>query len=234
MIEAIILAGGLGTRLRSVVKDVPKPMAMIGGKPFLTYLVESLAKKGVTRVILSVGYKAEKIIEYFGGCYQGVEIVYSVEGNPLGTGGAIMLAMTLVAGDHAFVVNGDTYLDVELNKIELLWGINKKPVIVGVSVTNASRFGQLNINKSGKMVDGFLEKSDKACGIINAGCYLLPKNIFNGFKKEISFSFEKDYLQLSTNISKFIFFESKGCFIDIGVPSDFIKAEKILKNYNNL
>jgi D-glycero-alpha-D-manno-heptose 1-phosphate guanylyltransferase len=234
MIEAIILAGGLGTRLRSVVKDVPKPMAIIGGKPFLGYLMESLAKKGVTRIILSVGYKADKIIEYFGNHYQGIEIVYSVEDSPLGTGGAIMLAMTLVAGDHVFVVNGDTYLDVELSDIELLWGVNKKPVIVGVSVIDASRFGLLRINNSGKMVDGFFEKSDKACGIINAGCYLLPKNLLNEFKKENSFSFEKDYLQLSTNISKFIFFESKGCFIDIGVPSDFIKAERILTNQDIL
>jgi D-glycero-alpha-D-manno-heptose 1-phosphate guanylyltransferase len=230
MIEAIVLAGGFGTRLRSVVSDVPKPMAPIGNKPFLAYLMDHLAKNGVNRVILSVGYMSEKIIDYFGCQYAGMEVIYSKEEIPLGTGGAIKLALNLALGDHVFVFNGDTFLNIELDKVELLWKKIQKPVIVGVSVVDASRFGELKISESRLIVEGFLEKSSEGCGIINAGCYLLPTNILQEFQNEVNFSFEKDFLQYKNNILKFAFYESIGEFIDIGIPSDYIKANSIIFN----
>jgi len=221
MIEAIVLAGGFGTRLRPVVSDVPKPMAPIGDKPFLAYLLENLSKQGVSRVILSVGYMADKIMGYFGNKYSGMEVIYSKEETPLGTGGAIRLALDLVLGDHVFVFNGDTYLDLEIHIIELLWQNEQKPVIVGVSVDDTSRFGTLKISSSGLSVDGFLEKNTKSSGIINAGCYLIPIGLLNEFSSGNKFSFEKEFLE-SNKISNFIFFKSSGYFTDIGIPADYM------------
>ena len=227
MIEAIVLAGGFGTRLRSVVSEVPKPMAPIGAKPFLAYIMDNLAKQGVKRVILSVGYMADKIIEFFGDEYAGIEVIYSREEFPLGTGGAIKLALNSVLGDHVFVLNGDTFLDLEMDSVELLWQAEKKPVIVGVLVNDASRFGTLKISNSGLGVDGFLEKGAQIQGIINAGCYLLPVDLLNEFENGVNFSFEKDYLEVQ-NMRDFAFFKSSEYFIDIGIPADYMKfCEKI-------
>lgn len=230
MIEAIVLAGGFGTRLRSIVNDVPKPMAPIGDKPFLAFLMDHLAKNGVTRVILSVGYMADKIISYFGNQYAGMEVIYSKEEIPLGTGGAIKLALNLALGDHVFVFNGDTFLDLEIHRVELLWQRTKKPVIVGVSVNDSSRFGTLKISNSGLSVEGFLEKGTQTGGIINAGCYLLPIDLLNEFENGVNFSFEKDYLE-TRKMNDFVFFESCGYFIDIGIPADYVRFfEKISHN----
>lgn len=116
--EAIVLAGGFGTRLMHVVSDVPKPMAPVCGKPFLQYILDDLANKGVDRVVLAVGYKRESIEEHFGLTYAGMELVYSSEDKPLFTGGAIRQAMGHILGKRAFVVNGDTYFDVALDEME--------------------------------------------------------------------------------------------------------------------
>ncbi len=112
--EAIVLAGGFGTRLRQVVPDLPKPMAPIAGRPFLEILLLSLYQKGFSRVVLSLGFMAEKIIAHFGDRYVGMDLVYAVEHHPLGTGGAIRVALAQCASDHVFVFNGDTYLDLEV------------------------------------------------------------------------------------------------------------------------
>ena len=117
--EAIVLAGGLGTRLRSIVLDLPKPMAPIGDKPFLEYIFKYLKKSGVTRVVLSVGYKWKVIEEYFGSSFENIELVYSVENEPLGTGGAIKKAMTKIEGEKVYIINGDTFFDVNLNALSL-------------------------------------------------------------------------------------------------------------------
>ena len=104
--EAIVLAGGFGTRLRPIVTDVPKPMAPIAGRPFLEILLKALARRGCQRVILSLGFMAERISSHFGGWYAGMEVVYAVEDRPLGTGGGVRLAMEQMATDHIFVFNG--------------------------------------------------------------------------------------------------------------------------------
>ena len=116
--EAIVLAGGFGTRLKSVVFDLPKPMAPVAGKPFLERLLKSLAQKGFTRIVLALGYMAEKVIEHFGSRFEGMELVYEIESTPLGTGGAVRLALTQCLTDHVFVFNGDTYLDLEVSHVE--------------------------------------------------------------------------------------------------------------------
>ena len=112
--EAIVLAGGLGTRLRSVVSELPKPMAPVGDKPFLEYILKYLKKNGIDKVVLSVGYKWETIKEYFGDSFEDIELVYSIENEPLGTGGAIKQAMEYVSDVNVFIVNGDTFFDIDL------------------------------------------------------------------------------------------------------------------------
>ncbi len=107
--EAIILAGGFGKRLKAVVNDVPKPMAIINKRPFLEYLLSYLDFWGVNHLVLSVGYQKQMIMNHFGKSFKGIDIDYAVEDEPLGTGGAVKNAMTFIKGNHTFVLNGDTF-----------------------------------------------------------------------------------------------------------------------------
>lgn len=223
MPEAIILAGGFGTRLRPLISNVPKPMAPVAGRPFLEILLDSLIRKGFSRFILSVGFMADKIINHFGERFSGVEIVYSVERAPLGTGGAIRLAMEKCVEDHVFVFNGDTYLDLEADSVELLWQETNSPIIVGREVADTSRYGRLLTNE-GKIV-GFAEKKIEGHGLINAGCYVLKKRQLENFPLYKKFSMEADYLAKVMAESPFELFITSGIFIDIGVPDDYASAQ---------
>ena len=220
MIEVIILAGGFGTRLRKVVSDVPKPMAPVKEKPFLAYQMEMLKKRGVNRVILSVGFKSEIIIEYFGDSYSGLKIEYVVEEYPLGTGGAIKLAIERCTQDHVYVLNGDTYLDYPIKELEELWQSDKKPIITGVEVKEALRYGKLNISGDSREIVGLSEKGACGPGIINAGCYVIPTNFFARYDKK-KFSFENDFLKNYLSNKKINLLLTDKYFIDIGIPSDY-------------
>jgi D-glycero-alpha-D-manno-heptose 1-phosphate guanylyltransferase len=220
VIEVIILAGGRGTRLRGVVNDVPKPMAPIHGKPFLAYQLEALAQKGVNRIILSVGYMSEKITAYFGCTYSGMEIVYVIESQPLGTGGAIKLAMSRCTQDHALVLNGDTYLDYPVEELESLWQGDKRPIIVGIKVNDAERYGKMRLSYDFKRVEGFEEKGLAGPGIINAGCYVIPVNFLSNYPDEV-FSYEENILPNTVTKETVDFLLAKDYFIDIGIPSDY-------------
>lgn len=226
--EAIVLAGGFGTRLREIVSDVPKPMAPIAGTPFLEILLQSLAKKGFERIVLSLGYMAEKISNHFGDEFAGMQIAYAIEDNPLGTGGAIRLAMEHCLADHFFVFNGDTFLDLEVHAVEAIWKEKKIPIIVGREVDDTSRYGRLIV--ASEMVRGFSEKGLSGRGIINAGCYILPRYILDSWPVNTPFSLESDYLAHAVTSESIAFYETKGTFIDIGVPEDFFRAQKILAN----
>lgn len=226
--EAIILAGGLGTRLRDVVHTLPKPMAPIKEKPFLEYVIEYLKANGFTRIIISVGYMANKIEDYFGNTYKGIEIIYSRELSPLGTGGATKLAMEHCLGDHVYVFNGDTYLELEVAEVEGLWLRNRNPLIIGKMMLDASRYGRMNCIEG--VVTSFLEKKEKGSGVINAGCYVLRRGELNSFPKLISFSIEKDYFEININARSIVLeaFISKGYFIDIGIPESYLAAKEHL------
>jgi D-glycero-alpha-D-manno-heptose 1-phosphate guanylyltransferase len=229
MMEAIILAGGLGTRLRAVNPDAPKPMALIGSRPFLEVLIRSLASKGFKRIILSLGYKAEMIRAHFGSSYSGVDIVYVVEEVPLGTGGAIRLAMTKSISDHVYIFNGDTFLDVDIKSLEERWQEDKNPIIVGYSLDNVERYGKLIIDKN--HVIGFSEKGSVDAGIINAGCYIFNRNQLSQFPVNQKFSLEIDYLSEAISHTTFDLFIASGTFIDIGIPDDFFRAQNLLQDY---
>lgn len=226
--EAIILAGGLGTRLSSVISGLPKPMAAIGKKPFLEILLTSLAKKKFKRCIFSLGYQADSIIRYFGSNFSGIAIDYVVEEKPLGTGGGLRLALTRVEKDHVFVFNGDTYLDLEIELVESQWRARKKPIIVGCKVPDSARYGQLLIEDN--KVIGFTEKGRSAQGLINAGSYVFTKDQLNAFSVGEVFSLEMDYLIPYAVSNSFDFFETTGLFIDIGVPEDYELAQALLKD----
>jgi D-glycero-alpha-D-manno-heptose 1-phosphate guanylyltransferase len=227
--DAIILAGGFGTRLRGVVDRVPKPMAPISGRPFLEILLKKVTLMPLEKIILSVGYMSDEIKSYFGEKFNNVSLIYSVESEPLGTGGAVKLAMERSSADKVIVFNGDTFLDLDLNR--LLNFVNKGniPCIVSRRVSNAARYGSLTIknDKISSMDYANLEVP----GLINAGCYIFPKNIFYDFKKKEIFSLETDFLPWALTRKDFYSFSSDGYFIDIGIPEDYHRAQTELLNY---
>lgn len=227
--EAIVLAGGFGTRLRQVVVDVPKPMAPIGERPFLEILLSFLAQKDFDRVILSVGFMAEKISNHFGKKFAGMELVYVVEDQPLGTGGGVRLALEQATADHVFIFNGDTFLDLEVDKAEFQWFATNRPVIVARQVGDTCRYGRL-LAENG-VATGFTEKGIAGPGLINAGCYILGREQLNAFSPGTAFSLETDYLTPAVEQRQFDVFVTEGLFIDIGIPEDFLRAQKELENY---
>jgi D-glycero-alpha-D-manno-heptose 1-phosphate guanylyltransferase len=227
--EAIILAGGLGTRLRQVVPNLPKAMAHVAGKPFLEILLHSLSRKGFARVVLSLGYMANKISEYFGESFAGMTLVYVVEESPLGTGGAVRLALSACRQDHVYVLNGDTFLDLEVNLIEQLWRENGYPIIVGREVSDAARYGCLTVEDN--CVTNFSEKGVVGPGLINGGCYVLDRECLDRFPRNTAFSLETDFLVDLVGKTKVNIFITKGLFIDIGIPSDYTLAQKVLADF---
>lgn len=223
--EAIVLAGGKGTRLQSVVSDVPKPMAPIGDMPFLEYILKYLKRNGVHRVILSVGYKRDIIQNYFSNSFEGIELVYSSEDEPLGTGGAIKKALEQVKTDELYIINGDTFFDIDLQQLALQE--NSKIVLALKTMHDFDRYGCVECDKK-NVVTNFSEKEYRTSGNINGGIYLISKNIFQNYELEEIFSFEefmqKEYNNL--NITAKIF---DGYFIDIGIPEDYERAQTELK-----
>ena len=224
--EAIVLAGGFGTRMRELVPDLPKPMAPVAGRPFLEILLSELARKGFTRVVLSLGFMSEKIIAHFGDTYEGMELVHEVESQPLGTGGAIRAALARCLTDHVFVFNGDTYLDIEADEIERLWQTSRHPVIVVREVPDTMRFGRVEI-RDGR-INVFLEKGNSGAGLINAGCYVLPTQALDDFSLGLPFSLETEYFIKRLQYIRFDGFVTHGRFIDIGVPDDYVLAQTVL------
>lgn len=224
--EAIVLAGGFGTRLRQVVADVPKPMAPIAGRPFLEILLGSLARKGFARVVLSLGFMAEKISDHFGTRFAGVDIAYVVEDTPLGTGGAIRLALEACTQNHVFVFNGDTYLDLEVQSLEQQWQAKRHQVVVGRHVPDTSRYGRLVVDDG--RITGFAEKGIAGPGLINAGCYVLATDALARFSLNQPFSIETDYLVPEVISATMDVFVTEGMFIDIGIPEDYARAQTLL------
>jgi D-glycero-alpha-D-manno-heptose 1-phosphate guanylyltransferase len=226
MREAVVLAGGYGTRLRQVVSDVPKPMAPIRGRPFLELQLSLLARNGFGHVVLAVGYLGQTIISHFGDRYEGIELSYNVEQSPLGTGGAIASALRKCRSGGVFVFNGDTYLELDCDAAHQQWKNSRRGVIVGRQVPDTARYGRLVV-KDG-LVHGVLEKGEAGPGIINAGCYVLDREQLVGLGQDPPFSFENDYLARQLVAAPLDLFVTNGLFIDIGVPEDFRRAQDLL------
>jgi len=224
--EAVFLAGGFGTRLQSVVKDVPKPMADINGKPFLHYLITFYAHQGIEHVVLSTGYLHEVVSEYFGNNYRGVQISYAVENDPLGTGGAIKKSLELTNTNRVFVANGDTMFMVDLNSIAKFHKEHDAGfTLVAREVEDVGRYGKVILADDNRIV-GFEEKNNASGkGFINGGVYLINKSFLNSFDFPEKFSIEKDFFE---NHYKEGAFYGKPCFnyfIDIGIPEEYKRAQ---------
>jgi len=223
--EAIILAGGLGTRLKEVVPDTPKSMALINGRPFLEYQLDYLDRWGLRRVILSVGYGKEKIQDHFGGQYKSLQIAYSVEEEPLGTGGAIISALQHVEGYSVFIFNGDTYFDVNLQRLDDFRRIKEADICLAMRFEiDPARFGMLEFDNNNRIIR-FYEKPDGIEeGYINGGVYIVRKDFLLRFGLPEKFSFEKDFLQKYYQTEEIYGMRCFSYFRDIGVPEDYQKA----------
>jgi D-glycero-alpha-D-manno-heptose 1-phosphate guanylyltransferase len=235
--EAIVLAGGFGTRLQSVVNDVPKPMAPVGKQPFLNYQLRYLKHFGITKVILSVGHLYEKITSYYKNNFEGIDIDYSIERTPLGTGGGIRLAMNKCVTSTILVLNGDSFFDIDLNLFSERHGSLDSDCSLALrKIENASRYGTVKLfpsDETKSRIIAFHEKSDlNEPGLINAGIYILNKEIYlDSSPSDIPFSIEKDFFEKKLTELKINGFEFEGYFIDIGIPEDYTKAQHDFKEF---
>lgn len=234
--EAIVLAGGFGTRLASRLKDVPKPMAAVAGRPFLEILLGHLSRHGCRRVVLSVGYLHEGIERHFGASFAGMELAYAVEPEPLGTGGAIRAALGRIEEPAALVLNGDTFLDAPLGA--LLAAHASAGASFSMAVTqqpDVSRYGGVVVEREPETgldrVAGFVEKGRHGAGQINAGVYAIQRALEWPERLGASFSFERDFLMVELERLKPLAFAVNGFFLDIGVPEDLDRAQVELAGY---
>ena len=229
---AIILAGGMGTRLQSAVSDVPKPMAPVDGRPFLEYLLEYLSQSGISRIVLSIGYKGGIIEECFGDNFQGVPVFYSNETSPLDTGGAIKLALDKCGSGDVIVLNGDTFFDVDLWRLSDAHISNNADITVSLKMMyDIDRYGVVDMD-AGRIVS-MREKGYAAQGHINGGVYCLRPGVFDGFASPEKFSFEK-FLVDSVDKLNILGFPADGNFIDIGIPEDYEAAQTFLPKWVKL
>jgi len=233
--EAVILAGGMGTRLRSVISDIPKCMAPVAGKPFLHYLLTSLESVGFEQVILSLGYKHEIVEEYLGIAGQArndtnfkMKITTVVETQPLGTGGAVKFAMEKLSCKYIVILNGDTFLNVDYRRMfDFHVKENAKATLALKEMYDFDRYGAVETDADFRIVR-FIEKQYCPKGQINAGVYVLNKNALTGFPEK--FSLETDFFEQTVAEGSLSGFPVEGYFIDIGIPEDYARAQTDFAN----
>lgn len=231
--EAIILAGGFGTRLQSVVNDVPKPMAPVNQEPFLNYIFDYLKFYKIEHVVLSTGYLSEKISEYYGSEYLGIKISYTKEVEPLGTGGGIRLAMEKCTEENVLVLNGDSFFEVELIAYNKQHEDKRADCSLALrKVENAARYGTI-VHGLNNSIVRFKEKDEQEQpGLINGGVYILNRKLYlEKTEQGKAFSIEKDFYEKRANELKICGYEYDGYFIDIGIPDDYKKAQVDFKNF---
>lgn len=223
--EAIILAGGLGTRLRSVVSDVPKCMAPVGSCPFLSILLDQLAQHpGISKVILSVGYLREVIFDWIEANLHRYpfKIDFAIEDTPLGTGGGIRLALEKCSGNSVLVLNGDTYFDINPDDLA---GFNESSIVIALKKMSAfDRYGKVECDDSGSITK-FCEKQFCEDGLINGGVYLINRSKLDLSEQPDKFSFEKNILEALAGTGKIHGVKQDGYFIDMGIPEEYAVAQ---------
>jgi D-glycero-alpha-D-manno-heptose 1-phosphate guanylyltransferase len=227
--EAILLAGGMGTRLQKVVSDVPKPLAPVAGKPFIVYVLDELIASGIEKFIFSVGYKYDSFISYFGDKYKGCAVEYVVEQTPLGTGGGIKKAMAKIHSDDVIIINADTIFKINIAEFYDQHKRKKADLsIVLKKVNNVSRYGSVMVNKTNRIIS-FSEKNTlTGKGFINGGIYFFKNDFFTSLNLPEKFSLEKDCLGKFNLKLKLYGFPSDAYFLDIGIPEDYKRAQNEL------
>lgn len=233
MIDVILLAGGFGTRLQSVVKDVPKPMAPVNGKPFLFYLLQYLTAFPVNRFILSIGYKGDAVKEYFGNKFADIPIVYALEESPLGTGGGIVNALSYASTEEVLILNADTFFKIDVTAFLQQHKVHKASVSLCLrSVPNASRYGTIELGSNNRIL-AFREKNGlEREGVINGGIYLFNSSIRDSIQHlKMPFSIEKDFFECYLQKMDFYGFVFSDYFIDIGIPSDYQQVQHDFREF---
>lgn len=235
---AIILAGGLGTRLRSVVPDLPKPMAPVNGRPFLEHQLDFWIRQGITSFILSVGFRREMIIGHFGEAYAGARIRYAVEEEPLGTGGGLLLAAAeLPQGEPFLVLNGDTFFDVPLGRLARFHEDKRSDWTFALFRSDeAGRYMGMQIGADGRVVSLRAQPDGTRHSLVNGGVYLIGAGVLEaaGFSAGQKVSLEDDILPaLHSAGCRLYGYEVTGKFIDIGVPHDYARAGELLNGMSS-
>ncbi len=239
MKEAVILAGGFGTRLRSVVSDVPKPMAPVAGRPFLEILIDYLMLYGFDHIVLSTGYMHEVIEHHFGNSYRGIIISYAIESTPLGTGGGIRNAIEHCESDDIVVINGDTLFKVDYDDLQRFYHSHPTRLAVVLrQVADASRYGSVETDCCDRIIRYAEKKQDandggtcKTVQTINGGIYMMHRSLLEDHRLGEPFAFEKDILQGLFVKEPFYAFTSSAYFLDIGIPDDYFR---LIEEYDRL
>lgn len=219
---AVVLAGGLGTRLRSVVADRPKPLAEIAGRPFLEYVLDQVRRAGITEVVLSTGHRAELVEAAFGnGSALGMSISYSVEREPLGTAGALRQLRPRLGGMPLLVMNGDSYFDVPLDELITFHGSRPATVSMALrAVEDAGRYGSVRLGEAGRVIEFVEKRAAGEPGVINGGIYIFGPDVLGLIPDLTPLSLEREVFPAL--IDRGIFGRTfEGFFVDIGLPSEY-------------
>ena len=225
--QAIILSGGLGTRLQNVVKNQPKTLAPVAGKPFLYWLIIYLQKNSVTNFIFSLGYLHEQVEQFLADEFPNLSYVSVIENEPLGTGGAIKLCLIHCKYENIMMVNGDTFFELDI--VAFYNAFNSSNADCSIALTpmqNFNRYGSVTLNDE-NIITQFNEKKHCESGLINTGIVMFKKEMFFQKTNHLPnrFSFEKDFLEPNISTLKVTGYIANGYFIDIGIPEDYQKAQ---------
>lgn len=225
MSEAIVLAGGKGTRLKPISGETPKPLVMVGGKPFVYWILQELEQQGFSRVVLATGYKSDLFrSQVLKDNPINIEVLFSEEEAPLGTGGAIRNAMEYINEDEFFVFNGDSYCEVSCEKVVAhAMQTGADICVVAMQVDDVSRYGQIRCDDATRVVT-MIEKGGSGPGLINSGVYYIKRESMQSFEPDSQFSFEQEVLEKAKN--GFYAYISKGYFVDIGIPESYRMADR--------
>jgi len=227
--KAIILCGGLGTRLGELTQHTPKPLINVAGRPFLAYVMDKLSTADIDGFVLATGYHAVKVSDIIKSTWQDRSVQYSIEDRPLGTGGAVRLAMENFNLDSALVANGDTLFDCDLHS--MMNGFEGSPWATRLALRqmeNCKRYGRVQLSKDTRVI-GFGEKGHAGSGLINAGLFLQRRSALDSFGNQ-PFSFETDYLAKLDPVWPIQGVVEEGYFVDMGIPEDLEQARKDLMN----
>lgn len=233
--ELFILAGGLGTRLRELVKEVPKPMALVKDEPFLNHVMRYWKKQGIKKIYISIGYLGKVIKDYYGKSFEGTEILYIIENTPLGTGGAFLKFLKEFNPSNPFLmINGDTFFKVDLLNIEKYHNsVNSILTICAFQTENSDRYSNILYNEKGRIIKfGFKNSFIKEKITCNGGVYVISPSI-----KNYLFSYKKKECSLENDLFNFLIARNKNMFVkvydspflDIGLPNDYKRAKEFLE-----
>lgn len=229
MREVIILAGGQGTRLKSITKNIPKCLVKVNEKEFLSYVLKSLENYNYDKIILALGYGQNQIRKFIDLNYSHLNVIYSIENKPLLTGGAVRLASEQIESDSFLILNADTFHNIDLDLLtNYHYSKNSDVTIALKPMNNFNRYGAVEFDKNNQVIK-FREKENMSFGYINTGYIHVKKKVLLDFDIGVPFSFENNFLKEYVDKIKILSFIDDSYFIDIGVPEDYKKANEDFK-----